>query len=111
MERYCWLGAESSESSTLDAPLMENSGALDAMLVLMLGADEIGRLCETGVLSRDEAGSVSVDPSKRDERGLRSDCSTVTWTRGARSSGAADGVEVEVALGLVIAGFKLHLIV
>ena len=93
---------------------MENSGALDAMLVLMLGADEIGRLCETGVLSSDEAGGsvsvvVVVDPSKRDERGLRDDCSTVTLTRGVRRSGAADGVEV--ALVLVIAGFKLHLIV
>ena len=92
---------------------MENSGALDAMLVLMLVADEIGRLCETGVLSSDEAGGsvsvVVVDPSKRDERGLRDDCSTVTLTRGVRRSGAADGVEV--ALVLVIAGFKLHLIV
>ena len=82
------------------------------MPVLMLGADEIGRLCETGVLSSDDAGSVSVDPSKRDERGLRDDCSTVTLTRGVTSSGAADGgVEGEETLVPVIGGLKLHLIV
>ena len=81
------------------------------MPVLMLGPDEIGRLCETGVLSSDDAGSVSVDPSKRDERGLRDDCSTVTLTRGVTSSGAADGVEGDETLVLVIGGLKLHLIV
>lgn len=118
MERYCSYKASSSESSILDAPLIENSGALDAVV------DEapIGRFDETGVFSSDDEGTgfLSGVASKRDGRVLIADGSTVTLTRGVETSdGDGDGVAVDddddarlpaTAIGLDV-GFKLHLII
>ena len=120
MERYCSYKANSSESSILDAPLIENSGALDAAAVAVVDEAPIGRFDETGVFSSDDAGTgfLSGVASKRDGRVVIADGSTVTLTRGVETSdGDGDGVVVDedarlpaTAIGLDI-GFKLHLII
>ena len=102
----------------LDAPLIENSGALDATLVAVVDAAPIRRLEEAGVFNSDDAATrfVSGAASKRDGRVVIADGSTVTLTRGVETSdGDGDGVAVDdaarlpaTAIGLDV-GFKLHL--
>jgi hypothetical protein len=79
MERYCSYNANSSESSILDAPLMENSGALDAILVVIFEDDDenSGTLFDIGVLrNADDVddGIESGDESKRDDRVVIDGC-------------------------------------
>ncbi len=131
MERYCSYNANSSESSILDAPLMENSGALDAILVVIFEDDDenSGTLFDIGVLrNADDVddGIESGDESKRDDRVVIDGCWTVTLTRGVNVTGCGGveggsgdvGVDVDVeevlvlvvVVAVVVVVFKLHLI-
>lgn len=93
--KYWSYKAKSSESSTLDAPLTENSGALDVVLVVI-----IGKVFEVGVFKCDDE-RFSDDESKRDGRVVIDGCWTVTLTR---------GVNVTKGVGAEFVGFTLHLI-
>ncbi len=75
MERYCSYNANSSESSILDVPLMENSGALDAILVVIFDDDgNNGTLFDIGVLRNVDDGIESDDESNRDDRVVIDGC-------------------------------------
>lgn len=81
IERYCSYKANSSESSILDVPLMENSGALDARLVTMPDdvddGDDNERLFDVGVLryiDDVDDGTTSGVASKRDVRPVIDGC-------------------------------------
>ena len=97
-DKYWSYNANSSESSTLDAPLKENSGALDVELVVIMGI-----VLDVGVFRYDDDDGVtfSGDESKRDGRLVIDGCWTVTLTRGVNMTG---GVGVDVV------GLTLHLI-
>lgn len=135
IDRYCSYNANSSESSILDVPLIENSGALDAILVVIFDADDDeynGILLVVGVLRNvDDVddGPESGDESKRDDRVVTDGCWTVTLTRGVNVTGSGGvnggngdvGVDVVVeevlvfvavvvaAIDVAVVGFKLHL--
>jgi hypothetical protein len=78
MARYCSYNADSSESSILDVPLTENSGALDAVLVVIIDGENIGKLFDVGVLRNndddDDDGIDSGDESKCDGRAVIDGC-------------------------------------
>ncbi len=117
MARYCSYNADSSESSILDVPLTENSGALDAVLVVIIDGEYIGKLVDVGVLRNndddDDNGIDSGDESKCDGRVAIDGCWTVSLTRGVNVTGAKDvGIDIEevLVLDVVVFVFKLHLI-
>ena len=110
---------------------MENSGALDAKLVIIADeidddGDESERLFVVGVLRQiDDGGGVGTTSgvaSKRDVRVGIDGCWTVTLTRGVRITGVAAGgvdgvnddvgivVNDDVLVFVNVVGFKLHLI-
>lgn len=61
MDRYCSYKANSSESSILDAPLIENSGALDAELVVINDDENTGKILDLGVLRNTDDKGVRID--------------------------------------------------
>lgn len=75
----------------LDVPLMENSGALDAVLVVISDDDEnSGSACSNGVFRNDDGG-------------LTGDGCTVTFTRGVTLTGdRLAGTGVDAAAGLTL---------
>lgn len=121
MDRYCSYNANSSESSILDVPLMENSGVLDAILVVIFDDDGEynGILFDVGVLRNvdDIDDGTELDgESKRDDPVVIDGCWTVNLTRGVNITGGGNGdvgvdVDVDEVLVFVVGVvFKLHLI-